>query len=115
MGAAAPRVLPLVSLDPPMTLGTSSFVDDVLRRCGGRNPFAVRTAAVIQLSRESLLSTEVDLVIPLLDDPDDMARVGTLFAPDVELLRVDPDLLARPGPRLLAGAEQVCARLAVMR
>lgn len=105
-----PRVLPLVSLTPPLTLGRGSFVDDVLRRCGAHNPLAADAGMVVQLSREVLLVTELDYVLPLVEAPE--ADLAALFGREVTALGVDPDLLARPGPRLLDGAESLCALLA---
>lgn len=104
------RVLPLVSLAPPMTLGRRSFVDDVLRRCGAENPLAPDGDMVVQLSREVLLVSEIDYVLPLVDAS--APELAALFGREVPGLSVDPDLLARPGPRLLDGAEALCALLA---
>lgn len=104
------RVLPLVSLEPPLTLGRSSFVDDVLRRCGAENPLASDAGAVVQLSREVLLVTDFDYVLPLVEAPAE--ALEALLGQEVARLAIDPDLLARPGPRLLDGAETLCALLA---
>ena len=108
-GGEAVRVLPLVSLAPPTTLGPGSFVDDVLRRCGAVNPLAGDGPVVVPLSREVLLTVDLDHVLPMVDDGP--AAVAALFAGPVRALDVDPDLLARPGPRLLEGAERLCALL----
>jgi len=112
-GTEPVRVLPLVSLEPPMTLGRSSFVDDVLRRCGAENPLAPEGGMVVQLSREVLLVSEIDYVLPLVEAPE--GALTALLGREVARLAVDPDLLARPGPRLLDGAEALCARLAAQR
>jgi ABC-type hemin transport system substrate-binding protein len=104
------RVLPLISLLPPMTLGRASFVDDVLRRCGAENPFATEAGIVMQLSREVLLVTELDYVLPLVEAPPE--ALEALFGRAPAILSIDPDLLARPGPRLLDGAESLCTLLA---
>ena len=105
----APRVLALASVDPPIGLGVGSFVDDVLRRCGAVN--VLGAGATIPLSREALLVLPIDGVLPLLPERGRSELEGLVGA-GVELLEVDPDLLARPGPRLLEGAEQLCAALA---
>lgn len=110
-GAPPPRVLALAAVDPPVALGSGSFVDDLLERCGAVNALGAESAATVPLSREALLVMGVDHVLPLLPTTgrEDLDR---LLGPGVDLLSVDPDLLARPGPRLLDGAERLCADLA---
>ena len=110
---ARTSVLALVSVDPPLAFTSASFVADVLARCGARTPFDGGPGAVIELSREVLLSAPFDHLLVLAPHSD--AELERLFDRVPSRLRVDADLLARPGPRLLDGAESLCAQLEATR
>lgn len=104
-------VLPLVSVAPPLTVADDHFLGDLLRRCGARNPEGAGAAGPVrELSRERLLVTEARFVLLTVEDPD-AALDALRMAPGTQLLRIDPDLLVRPGPRVIDGAEQLCAEV----
>lgn len=108
-------VLPLVSVAPPLTVADDHFLGDLLRRCGARNPEGAGAAGpVLELSRERLLVTDARLVLLTVEDAD-VALESLRLAPGTELLRIDPDLLVRPGPRVIDGAEQLCAKVRAAR
>lgn len=106
-------VLALVSVDPPLAFTSRSFVADALARCGARTPFELGPGAVTELSREVLLSAPFDHLLVLAPYSD--AELERLFERVPSRLRVDPDLLARPGPRLLDGTRSLCAQIEAAR
>ena len=106
------RVLPLISVRPPMTLSAEHFVGDILRHCGAVQPVSGRTGPVIRLSEERLLTLEADLVLNLSGE----ALPARLRLPaGVPVAELDPDLMVRPGPRVIEGTEQLCALLEALR
>ena len=112
VAADAYRVLPLISVTPLMTLSQEHFVDDLLAHCGATNPFPGTAGPVVRLSTERLLTVGLDLLLNLSSAPlpaNLRLPAGTVVAD------IDPDLVVRPGPRVIDGAEQLCARLAELR
>ncbi|HSG87768.1 MAG TPA: helical backbone metal receptor [Pseudomonadales bacterium] len=108
-------VLPLISLAPPMTVSDEHFLGDLLHRCGAWNPEgAGEVGPVLALSKERLLRTPARFV--LVTAPASAGELSALRLPAAaEPLWLDADLFVRPGPRLIDGAEQLCARLAEVR
>jgi len=121
-GKAPVRVLLQISVQPLMTLGYRHMAHEVLTVCGGRNLFA----ASEQLARE--ISAEVVLV----ENPDAVLYSDSLGTPEAvkdwwqeridlhavrkgRLYPIPADLILRQTPRVLDGAEQLCARLDAAR
>lgn len=102
------QVLPLIASKPPLTLARDHFLTDVLAQCGAANPFATATGPVVELSRERLLAAQLDAVLNLSGGP---LPSELLLAPGTVVVDIDPDLLVRPGPRVVEGAEALCAQL----
>lgn len=107
-----------VSPDPLYTLGNDPIINDLLVRCGGRNLYAGSRIAAPQVSVESVLHLNPDLVImsPFAGDTLQArrawwARRGLPAARDGRFYAIDPDWLHRPGPRLIDAAEAVCRDL----
>jgi iron complex transport system substrate-binding protein len=100
---------------PVMTVGGEHPIDGVLRLCGARNVFSRLPALTPTVETEAVLAADPDAIIasgmnserpPWLDDwrrwPQLRAvRYGNLFF-------IPPDLIQRPGPRILLGAAMIC-------
>ncbi|CAM5213724.1 Vitamin B12-binding protein [Castellaniella defragrans] len=114
--AGPPRTVFIeVSADPLYTLGGDPLINDLLARCGGRNPYAGSRIAAPQVSVESVLRLDPDVVIMSPHGGDTLsvrrtwwARHGLRAARDGRFYAIDPDWLHRPGPRLIDAAEAVC-------
>lgn len=107
-----------VSPDPLYTLGNDPIINDLLVRCGGRNPYAGSRIAAPQVSVESVLHLNPDAVImsPFAGDTLQArqawwAQRGLRAARDGRFYAIDPDWLHRPGPRLVDAAEAMCRDL----
>jgi iron complex transport system substrate-binding protein len=116
---------------PLMTLNGQHLVSDILALCGGRNVFASLPALAPQVSLESVVAADPEVIMSARE-----------FAPDRPMWRREPqrkafdtwrpfrqltavrrgwfftvpgDLLTRQGPRVLEGAAAVCEALDAVR
>jgi iron complex transport system substrate-binding protein len=88
---------------PPMTVGGGHWLDEAARRAGLRNIYADLPPGTHVVSRESLLARRPQRVLSL-------AYPGAR-QPTTTAVGVDPDLWARPGPRLPSAIAALCERL----
>jgi len=112
-GRVPPRVYVEIWDEPLQTAGAGTFIDDLVRRAGGRNLMAdlhgwpqVAPEAVVRRDPEVILLTYAGRQRVA-------ARVGWAGVAAVRRGRIyelDPDLVSRPGPRLVDGLERI-ARL----
>ena len=107
-----------ISADPLYTLGRDPLINDLLARCGGINPYADSAIPAPQVGVESVLhlNPQVLLMSPygretLASRRAWWAQHGLQAAHAGRVYAIDPDLLHRPGPRLIDAAEQICAAL----
>jgi iron complex transport system substrate-binding protein len=118
--AGAPRPRVFFELDPGLyTVGPGNFVADIIARAGGDNIAADAAEMWPQLSAEAVVAANPEVIL-LADEvagvtPEQVAaRPGWQGIAAVEQDRVvpiDPDLVARPGPRVVDGLEAVAAAL----
>jgi iron complex transport system substrate-binding protein/vitamin B12 transport system substrate-binding protein len=107
-----------ISADPLYTLGRDPLTNDLLTRCGGVNPYATHAIPAPQIGVESVLHLNPQVLIlspygrqTLAARRAWWAQRGLPAALMGRVYAVDPDLLHRPGPRLIDAAEQICADL----
>ncbi|MFV0282710.1 MAG: cobalamin-binding protein [Castellaniella sp.] len=107
-----------ISADPLYTLGRDPLTNDLLQRCGGLNPYAGRAVAAPQVSVESVLALNPNVLIMSPYGGETLtarrawwAQHGLTAARTGRIYAIDPDLLHRPGPRLVDAAEAICADL----
>ena len=107
---------------PLMTVGGSHLVTRIIETCGGRNVFAGVDALAPAVGVESVLAAAPEAIVASGMDQarpewlDDWRRWPQLPAVrDGHLFFIPPDLLQRPTPRLLDGAERLCVALARVR
>lgn len=107
-----PAVLMLLSLQPLMAAGGSTFINEVIMLAGGRNAAAALRGNYPTLNREILLRLDPDLILY----PDDMGldetqldagfpewkRLGAMR--QGAMYRIDADRFLRPGPRVFEAA-----------
>jgi iron complex transport system substrate-binding protein len=117
-GASAPRVF--FELGPELyTAGPGSFVDDLIARAGGENIVAEGQGPWPQMSAEALITADPEVIL-LADHeagvtPESVkARPGWQEVSAVRedrIVTLDSDLVARPGPRLVDGLEEIARAL----
>ena len=107
-------------LDPTLfTTGPGTFIDDVIRRAGGRNIAAAATEQYPQLSTEEVIVADPTVIL-LADEASGAtaqsvaARSGWAKLSAVKngrIVVIDPDIGSRPGPRVVDALELIAATL----
>ncbi|MCK0743879.1 cobalamin-binding protein [Chromohalobacter nigrandesensis] len=110
-----PRVFYQLGHNPLTTLGDGHIITQAIRHCGGKPLFAERPVLVPEIGREALIEARPEVILSAARS-DDWQRTwqGHGWLPavrDSHLYTLDPDLISRPGPRLVEGVEQVCRAL----
>ena len=107
-----------ISVDPLYTLGHDPLTNDLLAHCGGINPYAHSVGAALPVSVESVLHQNPQVLImspygrqTLAARQIWWAQHGLPAALAGHVYAIDPDLLHRPGPRLIDAAEILCKDL----
>ncbi|OVE45718.1 cobalamin-binding protein [Chromobacterium violaceum] len=111
------RVFYQLSRTPIFTVSGKSYIDALIRVCGGVNVFAdlplpapqVSTAAVVAAQPQAIVAGD-DATLAMWKRWQAMPAVA-----GGALLALPGDAIAIPGPRLVDGAEQLCARLDTAR
>ena len=101
------RVFYELWFDPLLTVGGKSFINDLLHEAGAGNVFADIPLETPRVSVESVVRADPRFVIVPLENRDLASRkkFWRRWLPDVRVIGIDPDLLHRPGPRLIDGLE----------
>lgn len=119
--AAPPRVFVEVGDNPLTSAGSESFLDDVIARAGGVNVAHEIRRAYFHISPEQVIAWDPDviLVASMQAGGGTAERLaGRLGWSEIKAVRnrriiddIPADLLFRPGPRLIQGAQALAARL----
>lgn len=103
-----------VSDRPLYTLSGEHIISEALRMCGGVNVFRAMKSLAPQISVESVLAENPDVIIHTsVDEGSDALAVWRKY-PTLKavqrgrLFSLNPDLLDRPGPRMVEGVEALC-------
>lgn len=121
-GARPVRLFYQVWDKPLMTLNGSHLVGDVIRLCGGDNPFARLPALAPTVSLEAMLASAPEAIVSASGDSRqrDPLQAWRHFPslPAVQrgnLILLDADKMSRLGPRIIDGAEELCQKLQKVR
>lgn len=121
-GAEPVSVLYQIWNRPLMTINGEHLISDIIRLCGGRNVFAEAQTLAPTVSREAVLGADPEVIVASgmgdsrPDWLDAWRRWPRLQAVQGgHLYHVHPDLLQRHGPRIIEGAERLCAHLERVR
>ncbi|MBF6616738.1 MAG: cobalamin-binding protein [Candidimonas sp.] len=103
---------------PLYTIGSDALLNDALASCGGVNAFANADIAAPQISIETVLVKQPQVVLVpasgTRSHTQAVARwkqLGLAAAKADRIYGVDPDALFRPGPRLIDAVERLCPLL----
>ncbi len=107
---------------PLMTIGGEHIINQVIALCGGKNTFANQRSLTVTISEEAVLLADPQAIIasgmgePRPEWVENWRHwPGLQAVRDEQLFFIHPDLLQRPTPRLLDGAEQLCQALEQLR
>jgi iron complex transport system substrate-binding protein len=114
-----PLTLFLIGDETLFAFGSESYVHDLIALAGGRSATANLDTQAPVLTEEFVLTTQPEVIIGAFGPDYDPARLVGLHptwrsVPAVEQGRVyslDPDLVLRPGPRLVQGAYRMAELL----
>lgn len=117
-GRSPIRVFYQVWGQPLMTVNGAHLISDVLRLCGGVNVFADQPVLSGAVTEESVLALDPQVIV-VAADHDDAGRLLASWRrwPQLEavqsgqLYALPRELMVRMTPRILDGAEQLCALL----
>jgi iron complex transport system substrate-binding protein len=107
---------------PLMTVGGPQIISSAIRLCGGENVFGHLTQMAPTVSVEAVLAADPEAIVATgmgdarpdwLNDWNKWPRMTAVKRGN--LFHIHPDLMQRHTPRILDGAEQLCADLDVAR
>lgn len=103
--------------NPILTVGKNTLINDVLQHIGFTNVFGAVTLDAPRVNVESVLAAKPQLVMIPSQQIDISERKSFWYkwlGEDVQVMRVNPDLLHRPGPRLLDGMEKLVQQVKML-
>lgn len=124
------RVFYQVSEQPLLTINDNQIISDVIRLCGGRNVFGDQPMLVPQLSTESVVAANPDVILTARYDAPSTDPQRAPSAPTLrrwtefthlravqtgQLWLIPGDQISRNGPRILDAAQAVCEALDAAR
>lgn len=109
-----PKVFVQIDKDSLYTIGKDSYITDIISRAGGASATAELATAYPNISRETALAMNPDVII--ISESDNNREPNEVFrnSPAVKngrVYRINADLLSRPGPRVVDALEQIAEKL----
>lgn len=109
------RVFYQVSWRPLYTIGGRQVISQVIDLCGGRNVFGDQAVLAPAIGLEAVVARDPEVILATERQAAELAEwrrwPGVAAVAGEHLYTVPGDLLARPSPRILAGARAMCAAL----
>ncbi len=108
-----------VWMQPLITVSKSSWINEVISLCGGRNIFADLKGAAPAVNLEAVITANPDVIIGT-DTPRDWQKIWRTWKQlnavlNNHIYSVNPDWVERAGPRILDGVASICRDLALAR
>jgi iron complex transport system substrate-binding protein len=118
-GLPRPRVLYVLQTGPLITAGRHTFINDLINLAGGRSISGDETTDYPQFSRETVVARAPEVIVAPSSHGSELVKesdLGRDFAvtPAIRAGRivwVNPDLVDRPGPRIVEGLENLARGL----
>lgn len=116
---ARPRVLYALQTEPLITIGRNTFLNDLIALAGGESISASEANGYPQFSRETVVARAPEVIVAQrlhgssAISTDALRRLfaDTPAARSGRVALVDPDLVNRPGPRIVDGLEEMARAL----
>jgi iron complex transport system substrate-binding protein len=107
-----------ISSTPLMTVGSGSFINEVVTRAGGKNIFDDFIQEYPVIDQEKVIKRNPEIIFilhPMTKKQEVKERIGWGNIDAVQNNRiyddVNPDLLFRPGPRIIQGIQTLAQRI----
>jgi iron complex transport system substrate-binding protein len=116
------RVFYQVWAQPLMTLNQDHIIGDIIQRCGGEQLFANEKVLVPTVSREAVIKANPEIIFTAVDSTK-MSTDWSMWSSFPQLaaaknkafIDLDGDIISRPSPRIMQGAEKICAEINKVR
>jgi iron complex transport system substrate-binding protein len=113
--AKPPKVFFQIDAYALITINKNSWINQVITLCGGKNLYADAKTIAPEISRESLMADNPEIIFNVSANDNWKAswqKWGSISAvKNHQLHTIAPDLISRAGPRLVKGAYAVCQQL----
>jgi len=114
-----PSVLYVLQIGPLITAGRNTFINDLINIAGGKSISGEETADYPQFSRETVIARAPEIIVAPGSHGSELVKESDLrrdlaTTPAIRSNRivwVTPDLVDRPGPRIVDGLEQLAEGL----
>ncbi len=116
------RVFYQVWAQPLMTLNQDHIIGDIIQLCSGEQLFAREKVLVPTVSKEAVIKANPEIIFTAVDS----AKMNTDWSmwssfPQLAATKnkafvdLDGDIISRPSPRIMQGAEKICAEINKVR
>jgi iron complex transport system substrate-binding protein len=118
-GLTRPSVFYVLQTGPLITAGRNTFINDLINLAGGKSISGDETADYPQFSRETVVARAPEIIVAPSSHGSELVKQSDLrrdfaMTPAIRSNRivwVNPDLVDRPGPRIVEGLEQLAKGL----
>ncbi len=122
IGQRKVRVFYQVWAQPLMTLNKDHIISDIIQLCGGEQLFANEKVLVPTVSREAVIKANPEIIFTAVDSAK-MASDWSMWTSFPQLaatknkafVDLDGDIISRPSPRIMQGAQKICAEINRLR
>ncbi|QWD89293.1 cobalamin-binding protein [Polynucleobacter sp. MWH-CaK5] len=116
------RVFYQVWAQPLMTLNKDHIISDIIQLCGGEQLFANEKVLVPTVSREAVIKANPEIIFTAVDNQK-MSSDWSMWTSFSQLaatknkafVDLDGDIISRPSPRIMQGAQKICAEINRLR
>jgi iron complex transport system substrate-binding protein len=116
------RVFYQVWAQPLMTLNQDHLIADIINICGGEQLFAKEKLLVPTVSREAVVKANPEIIFTAVDtkqmktDWSMWSSISQLAATQKKaFIDLDGDVISRPSPRIMQGAQKICSEIDKIR
>ena len=116
------RVFYQVWAQPLMTLNQDHIISDIIQLCGGEQLFANEKVLVPTVSREAVIKANPEIIFTAVDNQK-MTSDWSMWTSFSQLaatknkafVDLDGDIISRPSPRIMQGAQKICTEINQLR
>ncbi len=114
-----PKTVVLVSLNPLITVNSSTYINEIVNLAGFNNIFADESLPYPVINGESVLLRNPEYIILISELADDSGEYlntlkkyfeGTDALKNNKIIIINSDILSRPGPRIIAAIEYLFSK-----